>query len=896
MPAYRFSWDPFDDRTALELARDIGFRGGAADSRKYLVDRVARPNDGFIRETKDTLAGVWLPQHAGMGAAIVRELFDLRIGPMGAVPQDAAGCAEYVRRCRNSTRLRELLFSRLISYGDVGREGDATGDDEFIPSFGVLVPSRQSGDRRRPYPHQEEAWAKLDAHLREAGENGVFKGVLVMPTGSGKTFTAAHWLTRRWLDAGKRVLWLAHREELLSQAARAFHQCAGLAASRERLRIRQVSGRTCQFHQIDPEDHVICCSVHSLARAGEGAEGLLHDPRLFVVIDEAHHAPAKSYRDAIELLQKAGAHRLLGLTATPTRTSEKERPALRKLFGERVIHQVSMTDLIAKELLARPIPATVRTNVDAETGMTAEDRAHLVTFHEPSAEMLARLGRDEHRNHIIVQHYTENAARYSKTLVFTTDVRAAALLTDAFRRASIEAEYLASYRPDLKEGEQGVDRREVLRAYADPRSGLDVLINVDMLTEGVDLPMTRTVFLARPTSSDILFRQMVGRALRGPRAGGNREAHIISFEDHWSTYFDYLSPLDWLAETGEVVQEAAPQKPAEPKAPIEGAPVSWDQVILVAHGIRATMADSHADVFEAVPHGMYVLDYEAEGEAVRCVIHVYDHQRPCWDALFAHLRSLSKNKLAAMDSRALDTEFFSDCDPPKASSLDVETVVQRYCAGDPLPRYMELAGRAGCDPRELAKLARATDMRRSEENALLEARHTLLAQVIYRTMLDFRRAFDDAMREIEHPGAAAPPKGVPMFEPPPSNPLRPGPPHHDLQKLMSGMLKRGAKLLHCPLPHKGSVDWSRRPMKGWFGHAWYSNQPGQGPIKINVILNSPDFSDTTLLFLLWHEYLHLYLMAGHTEEFRKLERLWPDHMGCNREMDALNEKFGVQYW
>ena len=894
MPAYRFSWDPFDDRTVLELARDIGFRDDAAGARTYLVDRVARPNDDFVRRTKDTLARVWLPQHAGIGAAIVRELFDMNIGPRGPMPQNAIGCAEYVTRCRNSSRLRDLLFSRLISFGDSGSEGAAAGDEDFVPSFGVLVPSKQAGPPLHPYPHQEDAWAKLDAHLREAGPDGVFKGVLVMPTGSGKTFTAAHWLTRRWLDAGNRVLWLAHREELLAQAARAFYACASLATNRERLRLRQVSSRNSRFYQIDPADDIVCCSVHSLARGGEEAERLLHDPRLFVVIDEAHHAPAKSYRDAIELLEKAGAHRLLGLTATPTRTAENERPALRRLFGERVIHQVSMTELIAKDLLARPIPATVKTNVDAETGMTAEDRGHLVTFHEPSAEMLARLGRDERRNKLIVRHYQEYAAKYGKTLVFTTDVAAAALLTDAFRHANIEAQYLASYRPDLKDGEH-IDRREVLRAYADPRSGLDVLINVDILTEGVDLPATRTVFLARPTSSDILFRQMIGRALRGPRAGGHLEAHIVSFEDHWSTYSDFLSPLEWLAET-DVPDEPPQGKRAATTLPVEPAStISWDQVIAIAHAIRATITDSEADIFEAVPHGMYVLEYDAEGEAVRRVIHVYDHQRSCWTALFAHLKGLPKEGLAAVDAGALDAEFFADCEPPKPSSLDVDVVLERLRAGDALPEHIELSGRADCDPRQLAKLAREKDLRVREVNALLEQRHSPLARVIYPTMLEFRRAFDDAMLEIEHPGAMAPPKGVPMFEPPPSNSLRPGP-HHDLHKLMAEMLRYGSELVGRPLPHYGPIEWSRRPIKGWYGKAWHGNQPGIGPIKINMLLDSPDFSQATLLYLLWHEYLHLYLLVGHTEEFRRLERLWPAYAACDREMDALNEKFGVQYW
>lgn len=894
MPAYRFSWDLFDDDTVRELARDIGYAGrDAAGARAYLSPRVARPNDDFVRQTKNTLARVWLPKHPAVGGAIVRELFDMHIGPLGPMPQDGEGCAEYVLKCRNSARLRDLLLGRLISFGDRGRESDAADDEDFVPSFTWLVPSKQPVDHRKPFSCQKEAWRQLDDHFRQAGPNRVFKGVLVMPTGAGKTFTAANWLTRRWLDAGNRVLWLAHREELLAQAARAFSICAGLAPKREQLRLRQVSSRHCRFHQIDPADDIVCCSIHSLARAERRErEKLLFDPRLFVVIDEAHHAPAKSYRDMIHLLEQAGTHRLLGLTATPTRMAETERPVLRKLFGDTVVYQISMSELIAQEILAQPIPVTVKTNVDAEIGMTAEDRSHLATFNEPSPDMLARLGQNEHRNRTIVHHYAANAERYGKTLVFTTDVAAAALLADAFREANIEAQYLASYRPDLKEGER-IDRRDVLRTYADPRSHLDVLINVEMLTEGVDLPVTKTVFLARPTGSDILFRQMVGRALRGPRVGGNPEAFLVSFEDHWQTYFDYLSPIEWLKES-EPVPPPLPITPPPPPLPEPEWPISWEQVIAIARAIRATIPDSAADSFEAVPHGMYVMEYNADGEAQRRVIHVYEHQLPCWDALIAALKGMSKTELEAVEASALYEEFFADCEPPKSPLLDIEAVLERRRAGDAPPDYVELSGRADCDPREIAKLAHEQDLRRSEENALLEERYSILARVIYPTMLEFQHAFDDAMREIEH-GVTPPPKGVPCFEPPPSGSPRPGP-QYDLSELMAEMLRRGSELLHQPLAHDGTVEWSRRWIKGWYGKAWIGSQPGVGSIRVNVLLDSPDFSRETLLYLLWHEYLHLHLMAGHTPEFRRLEHLWPEHAACDRELDALNEKFGVQYW
>jgi hypothetical protein len=116
-----------------------------------------------------------------------------------------------------------------------------------------------------------------------------------------------------------------------------------------------------------------------------------------------------------------------------------------------------------------------------------------------------------------------------------------------------------------------------------------------------------------------------------------------------------------------------------------------------------------------------------------------------------------------------------------------------------------------------------------------------------------------------------------------------------LSKLFAEMLAQGSKLLGKSLQHDGSVEWSNRVIKGWFGIACFMG-PRRGLIRINRLLDSTDFSAETTRFLLWHDYLHIYLAQLHTEEFRRLERMWPDYAICMREMDALNEKFDVQYW
>src|SRR5206468_2587778 len=121
-----------------------------------------------------------------------------------------------------------------------------------------------------------------------------------------------------------------------------------------------------------------------------------------------------------------------------------------------------------------------------------------------------------------------------KTLVFATSIQHADDLTQMFRKRRVEARAIHSRAPD-RSGTLSWFRRK------GPGSPC-VLVSVGMLTEGVDLPDARSAFLARPTTSPILMRQMVGRVLRGPQAGGEVTARVVYFRDKWRNLPDILQP------------------------------------------------------------------------------------------------------------------------------------------------------------------------------------------------------------------------------------------------------------------------------------------------------------------------------------------------------------------
>jgi superfamily II DNA or RNA helicase len=701
-------------------------------------------------------------------------------------------------------------------------------------------------------------------------------------------------LTERILNRGGRVLWIAHRSELLVQAAREFQRLTGLARDREKLRGRLIGGGYERMVTMGPDDDVVIASIGVLSRNPELRAELLAYPNLHVVIDEAHHAPAKSYRNLISEYEGAGGRFLLGLTATPTRTIENERPELSRLFGGNVLHQVDLRQLVERGILARPVPVRVKTGANVETGLTDSDRRHLAQFGDLSPEWLTRIAEMDGRNRTIVNHYVGNKKKYAKTIVFALNVEHAETLTREFKTKKVNAEFVASYRPD------GSDRStaEVLENFRD--GDCEVLVNVQMVTEGVDVPGVQTVFLARPTGSEILVRQMIGRALRGPEAKGTERAYLVSFDDHWERYRDWQSPLDLVPDITdladgqdlEVSVEPAGQTDVvdrQPHVSIEDMP--HDVVHAVLTRLRQLRPDQKVEVFEAVPLGQYILEREEGEESIRRVVSVFEHQKPFWDELLTGLRATSQKDLEdAVGSERWDA-IFADCDAPAPPQDEIDAVVRHFAVGADAPEYHPMEAREKYDPRRLAAEIKAKDLGATAQRQLVETRYGGFARAVYPTVKDFYDAVHVALSDLMYDGDNRAPATV-NFEPLPTRRLKDDAPH-DLSKLLERTLKTGSSLLSLPsLPPSEPPTWSRRPVKSWWGIAdWHKNT-----IRINRLMNSSDVSAEAVCFVLWHEYLHLFLKQLHTGEFRALEKKWPGWKECDREIERLKDRFDIWYW
>ena len=171
-----------------------------------------------------------------------------------------------------------------------------------------------------------------------------YSALLVLPTGGGKTYVASAWLIKAALDKGKKVLWLAHRTLLLDQAAEAFLQYTyekdHPLLSPFRYRIVSGTSNHCRPSRISPKDNLLLVSKDSVTRNVKCLDHWLEGTReLYLIIDEAHHSPAKSYRRIIDHIQeKVPCVKMIGLTATPFRKDLDNTGPLREIFRDDIVY------------------------------------------------------------------------------------------------------------------------------------------------------------------------------------------------------------------------------------------------------------------------------------------------------------------------------------------------------------------------------------------------------------------------------------------------------------------------------------------------------------------------------------------------------------------------------
>lgn len=327
--------------------------------------------------------------------------------------------------------------------------------------------------RLTPRPYQQEAVAAVLA----AAALGVQRPLVVLPTGTGKTILFALLVQRR---AG-RALILAHRDELIQQAVDKFH----LVDPTLKLGVVQAA-------QDDHEAPTVVASVQTLSRRTRLAR--LRPDFQTIVIDEAHHATAVTYRRILEhcRMGRPDGPLVLGVTATPERG---DRKSLQQVF-DRIVYQKTLLEMMQAGYLVdlRAIQVLLQANFDAlrtQRGDFADaDLESLLLAANAPAQVLAAFQRH---------------AAGRKTLLFTPTVAMAYAMAATFAGAGIAAEALDGTTPIAA-------RRAILRRLHSGETR--VVANCAVLTEGFDEPSVDCVIVARPTQSRAFYQQMLGRGTR----------------------------------------------------------------------------------------------------------------------------------------------------------------------------------------------------------------------------------------------------------------------------------------------------------------------------------------------------------------------------------------------
>jgi superfamily II DNA or RNA helicase len=379
------------------------------------------------------------------------------------------------------------------------------------------------------FPHQRVAARRvLDALLTEPN-----RVLLHMPTGSGKTRTAMHVISRLLGgDEPLLVVWLAHSEELCEQAIEEFTAAWEVLGNRSVLARRWWGTHDLDFSTL--EDGVVVAGLakaFATARRDVAAIGQIAGKVGLVVIDEAHQAVAPTYQHVLDMLTQAGEPcPLLGLTATPGRTwndiAEDERLAdfffRRKVSLEVPGYTSPIAYLIDQHYLARTTFESLTYNSGVE--LSDRDIEDLMQALEIPARIMQQLAEDEQRNLLIVHRAELMARQHQRVLIFAATVDHAALLATVLRARGTWAHAVTGTTPSE-------ERARLIAEYRLDTPDTRILVNFGVLTTGFDAPKTSGAIIARPTKSLVLYSQMVGRATRGTRAGGNEEAEVVTVVD-----------------------------------------------------------------------------------------------------------------------------------------------------------------------------------------------------------------------------------------------------------------------------------------------------------------------------------------------------------------------------
>lgn len=335
--------------------------------------------------------------------------------------------------------------------------------------------------------YQQEALELIEEHFKKSDS-----ALISIPTGGGKTVIFTNHL------AQEKGLMIAHTDELVQQAKGTYEYItdkeAGLATAKVWDTSKDVSAGSIQ-------------TIHSRLESKEVEE--LAKKISYMVIDEAHHMGASTYKEVYQHFKEINPDlKLLGVTATPYRTDNQD---MEELFGK-IVFQISIKRLIQEGYLVG-----VHGSVINIPNFNLDDISTNGGDYSPKS--LSKRLKEPETIKFIIDKFEENKKK-GKSIFFTPTVEVSKMITEELSKRGVKAVHVDG---DLKKEE----REKIMEDYKHGK--IDVLSNVDILTEGFDEPSIENVAVLRPTTSLGLYAQIIGRGLRLSPSTGKTHCNIMDF-------------------------------------------------------------------------------------------------------------------------------------------------------------------------------------------------------------------------------------------------------------------------------------------------------------------------------------------------------------------------------
>jgi superfamily II DNA or RNA helicase len=368
-----------------------------------------------------------------------------------------------------------------------------------------------------------------------------FKIIVHMPTGSGKTKTTIASLIdfnhKNNFLSENYLIWLAHSDELCDQAKDSFENLWKLYGKEDLPLIRLKDQNLNQIKDI--KNGIIICTYSKLHRMrvnNNGSKILEHirTKSKFIIADEAHMIPAQTFKDSIEFITKLNFTTLIGLSATPGGYYVDQTEWLSNYFQK---NRISITDdnnneldgdepilyLQKIEVLSKLKTHQIKTDFNFE--FTDEEKFKILNAIDEglSPELIKKMGEDVERNICIFGELRNLYEKNLSTIVFACSLNHTKLL------------YKICILTGMKVGK--IDdtttnqiRKKIVKDFKSKE--IKIIFNFGVLSTGFDAPGTDALLIARPTTSPIIYSQMLGRGLRGPKFGGKKECILIDIKDN----------------------------------------------------------------------------------------------------------------------------------------------------------------------------------------------------------------------------------------------------------------------------------------------------------------------------------------------------------------------------